>query len=81
MPANFTHFLSCDWGTSAFRLRLVAQVGDHIVASVETDDGVKVINTKLGETKWPTARAETRLRPYHLQPTPYNLPPHYFLLG
>ena len=58
MSANFTHFLSCDWGTSAFRLRLVARGGGHIVASVETDDGVKAINTKLGEPKWPTARAE-----------------------
>ncbi len=58
MPANFTHFLSCDWGTTAFRLRLVALAGGHIVASIETEDGVKAINTKLGETKWPTARAE-----------------------
>jgi 2-dehydro-3-deoxygalactonokinase len=38
MPAQF---LSCDWGTSSFRLRLVSTATNEILAEIESKDGVK----------------------------------------
>lgn len=36
-------FLSCDWGTSAFRLRLVDRRGLRVRAEIATDDGVQAV--------------------------------------
>lgn len=50
-------FLSCDWGTSRFRLRLVATENLEVLAETETDDGVgKLGRTDAAET------AESRYR-------------------
>lgn len=38
--ANDTKFLSCDWGTTAFRLRLVLAEGFKILAEVSSKDGI-----------------------------------------
>lgn len=35
-----THFLSCDWGTSSFRLKLVELEGLNIIKEVATDQGI-----------------------------------------
>lgn len=35
-------FLSCDWGTSSFRLRLVASDTGRVVAAIENDTGIKI---------------------------------------
>lgn len=37
------YFLSCDWGTSAFRLKLVARNSGEVVAALTTEQGVKKI--------------------------------------
>ena len=37
------HFLSCDWGTSSFRLSLVNCVNGQILAKVQHDKGIKKI--------------------------------------
>jgi len=34
------HFLSCDWGTSAFRLRLVAVEDRNVMAEAKSDEGI-----------------------------------------
>jgi 2-dehydro-3-deoxygalactonokinase len=38
MP-ELTHFLSCDWGTSSFRLKLVALPDLRVVATTKSDQG------------------------------------------
>ncbi|TGE29315.1 2-dehydro-3-deoxygalactonokinase [Hymenobacter metallicola] len=37
--AELTHFLSCDWGTSSFRLKLVEWPGLRVVATSTSDEG------------------------------------------
>src|SRR5215213_427781 len=39
-----TRFLSCDWGTTAFRLRLVEVEGFRIIAESESKQGVRSVN-------------------------------------
>jgi 2-dehydro-3-deoxygalactonokinase len=39
-----TRFLSCDWGTTAFRLRLVELEGFRIIAESESKQGVRTVN-------------------------------------
>src|SRR4051812_12750222 len=34
-------FLSCDWGTSSFRLRLVSTASNEVLHEVQSNDGVK----------------------------------------
>ncbi|SHN30523.1 2-dehydro-3-deoxygalactonokinase [Cyclobacterium lianum] len=36
-------FLSCDWGTSSFRLRLVSRTGGHVLQEYTSPDGVQQI--------------------------------------
>lgn len=36
-----THFLSCDWGTTNFRLRLISREDLRVLEEVESDEGVK----------------------------------------
>ncbi|TGE25123.1 2-dehydro-3-deoxygalactonokinase [Hymenobacter aquaticus] len=36
---NLTHFLSCDWGTSSFRLKLVELAGLRVVAAEQSEEG------------------------------------------
>jgi 2-dehydro-3-deoxygalactonokinase len=43
-----SYFLSCDWGTTAFRLRLVEATSGRVLDSVATDDGANAINRRLG---------------------------------
>lgn len=38
-----THFYSCDWGTSSFRLRLVSWPWLAVLAEVRTDEGVRQV--------------------------------------
>ncbi len=49
MTPRGTHFLSCDWGTSSFRLRLVARDDLRVVAVVESGEGVRTLHTGLVE--------------------------------
>jgi 2-dehydro-3-deoxygalactonokinase len=44
-----THFFSCDWGTSSFRLRLVSLTRPEIVEELREDCGVKGIQIELGD--------------------------------
>lgn len=41
------YFISCDWGTTNFRLRLVEKTTLRIVDSLQTNEGVKQRNAKL----------------------------------
>lgn len=36
-----THFLSCDWGTSSFRLKLIESDTGRVVTAIEDDTGIK----------------------------------------
>lgn len=38
-------FISCDWGTSAFRLRLIETATQTVLAKVETPQGIAAVNT------------------------------------
>jgi 2-dehydro-3-deoxygalactonokinase len=38
-----THFISCDWGTSRFRLRLIERHQERIVAEHATDQGIQIL--------------------------------------
>lgn len=38
-----THFLSCDWGTSSFRLRLVAAGSLEVLAAISEPEGISVV--------------------------------------
>lgn len=53
-------FLSCDWGTTSFRLRWVAGSDASVVREVRTGDGVKAVHGRLveaGTSADPSARA------------------------
>lgn len=52
-----THFFSCDWGTTSFRLRLVAVEGLRVVDELREDAGVKSIQAALGDSATPAQRA------------------------
>jgi 2-dehydro-3-deoxygalactonokinase len=41
------HFLSCDWGTSSFRLRLVETTGSTVVAELRSEKGIRSIHDAL----------------------------------
>lgn len=43
------YFLSCDWGTTRFRLRLVSRSDLRVVDTVQSEDGVKALHTRLVE--------------------------------
>ena len=43
-------FLSCDWGTSAFRLRLIDAKTLTILAEISSDNGIAAAYAKWGET-------------------------------
>lgn len=44
-------FLSCDWGTSAFRLRLVQAEGARVLAEVVTDTGIAEMHNRWTAAK------------------------------
>ncbi|PJJ59757.1 2-dehydro-3-deoxygalactonokinase [Hymenobacter chitinivorans] len=50
---ELTHFLSCDWGTSSFRLKLVELPGLRVVATSTSDEGNAATFAKWQETKQP----------------------------
>jgi 2-dehydro-3-deoxygalactonokinase len=43
MAALPDKFLSCDWGTSSFRLRLVSTATNEVIAEVQSNDGIKTL--------------------------------------
>lgn len=47
--ARTTPFLSCDWGTTSFRLRWVNGVDLSVVREVRNGDGVRVVHGRLSE--------------------------------
>ncbi|UOQ50781.1 2-dehydro-3-deoxygalactonokinase [Hymenobacter cellulosivorans] len=53
---ELTHFLSCDWGTSSFRLKLVELPGLRVVATSKSDEGNAATFAKWQETKQPDDR-------------------------
>ena len=54
------NFLSCDWGTSSFRLRLAVRSSGKVLASVENQQGIAATWEKWKQTggQDPTARQE-----------------------
>jgi 2-dehydro-3-deoxygalactonokinase len=46
-------FLSCDWGTSSFRLRLVETAGARIIAEEKSDQGIAGIYDLWKQTRQP----------------------------
>jgi 2-dehydro-3-deoxygalactonokinase len=46
-------FISCDWGTSSFRLRLVTAVTGKVLAEVSTDDGILKTYTEYRQQQLP----------------------------
>lgn len=46
-----SHFISCDWGTSNFRLRLVETDTLEIILEIKTHDGVKLLFQRFCEQK------------------------------
>jgi 2-dehydro-3-deoxygalactonokinase len=42
-----SHFLSCDWGTTSFRLRLVARPGLRVLGAVTSTEGAKTLHGRL----------------------------------
>lgn len=50
---ELTHFLSCDWGTSSFRLKLVELPGLRVVATSKSDEGNAATFAQWQETKQP----------------------------
>lgn len=46
-------FISCDWGTSSFRLRLVAVVTGEVLAELSTDDGILKTYTEYKHQQLP----------------------------
>ncbi len=56
--ANPSYFISCDWGTSNFRLRLVETGSLSVLVEHKTDQGIKVLyqkfleQNKLGQTEY-----------------------------
>lgn len=57
MTGDQAHFISCDWGTTSFRLQLVSLVEHRVVAGIKSDDGAKAINLRAPETPNPAQRA------------------------
>lgn len=56
-----SHFLSCDWGTSSFRLRLVARPNLRVLATVTSAEGAKTLHGRLadqGRAADPAARRD-----------------------
>ena len=53
-----SHFLSCDWGTTSFRLRLVGVNDRQVVAQVSNAGGAKVISLQLAPGTGRAERAE-----------------------
>jgi 2-dehydro-3-deoxygalactonokinase len=49
MAALPDKFLSCDWGTSSFRLRLVSTATNKVIAEVQSSDGIKTLRAQ----DWP----------------------------
>lgn len=43
-----THFISCDWGTSNFRLHVVVSEGLRVLAAHSSDTGIKALNERFG---------------------------------
>lgn len=52
-----THFFSCDWGTTSFRLRLCAESGRRVLAEVREEAGVKSMQGPANEPWDRTQRA------------------------
>lgn len=50
---ELTHFLSCDWGTSSFRLKLVELPGLRVVATEQSDEGNAATFEKWQQTGRP----------------------------
>ncbi|UOQ70009.1 hypothetical protein [Hymenobacter cellulosilyticus] len=50
---ELTHFLSCDWGTSSFRLKLVELPNLRVVGTAKSDEGNAATFAKWQETKQP----------------------------
>ncbi|MCC7373776.1 MAG: 2-dehydro-3-deoxygalactonokinase [Verrucomicrobiales bacterium] len=50
------YFFSCDWGTTRFRLRLVATAGFQVLDESSEDEGVKTILGRLGDDAGTAAR-------------------------
>lgn len=48
-----THFLSCDWGTSSFRLKLVELPGLGVLATQKSDEGNAATFEKWQQTRQP----------------------------
>jgi len=46
-----THFISCDWGTSNFRLRVVAVDSLAVLAQHATDEGIKEVNQAFEQSQ------------------------------
>jgi 2-dehydro-3-deoxygalactonokinase len=46
----FTHFISCDWGTTNFRLRVVETNNLAVLAEYASDLGVKALNDRFGNS-------------------------------
>src|SRR5688572_3404686 len=51
MPTMPAQFLSCDWGTSSFRLRLVSTTAPVIISQIETDEGARPL-FEQGRPAW-----------------------------
>lgn len=49
MPLSDSHFHSCDWGTSSFRLRLVRASDGGIAGEIKTSMGAKGLTASLGD--------------------------------
>ena len=45
------HFISCDWGTSNFRLRVIRTDALAVLAEQATTDGVRDLNARYGEQR------------------------------
>lgn len=43
---NILYFLSCDWGTTSFRLKLVDNQTGKVTAEFKDQDGIKTINSR-----------------------------------
>ncbi|CAN5410466.1 2-dehydro-3-deoxygalactonokinase [soil metagenome] len=52
-------FLSCDWGTSSFRLRLVNAATGEVTNEVRSEQGIALTHTQWLATKKPTSERET----------------------
>jgi 2-dehydro-3-deoxygalactonokinase len=54
--AKLRHFLSCDWGTSSFRLRLVEIKSVEVVAGISNNKGIKKVYEQWSATSAPQDR-------------------------